>query len=133
MAALMPLPLVLSLAYVSCRLIVRRKNRLSPGRALPLYAGLRVAVVLLALPLFVLGGIIPPVSYVIWGALGSVSGFEAILELALMPFTISGIIYLGLRLSFRLMRGNMRDYLDYGVITYYVSMTIIVCYAVLII
>ncbi|WP_310598807.1 hypothetical protein [Desulfobulbus sp.] len=127
----MPLPLAVSLVYAVSHPIARRKRAPFAKKGSAAYVFLRLAVVVLGLPLFLVGGSAPPLTLLSFTCMPSLSVPVATVELALLPFTIGAIIHCGLRLLFRLRRGTMGHYLDYGVTTYYVSTTIVAVYGFL--
>ncbi|MDR2549072.1 MAG: hypothetical protein LBD10_02535 [Desulfobulbus sp.] len=128
----MPLPLVVSLLYAVGHPIARRKRAPFAQKGSAAYVFLRLTVVVLGLPLFLVGGSAPPLTLLSFACMPHLSVPVAVVELSILPFTIGAIIYCGLRLLFRLTRGHIGQYLDYGVTIYYVSMTIVAVYGFLV-
>jgi hypothetical protein len=106
----------------------RRERAPFAGKGGAVYVCLRMAVVPISLLLFAAGAVTLPLSRLCNNLPDIVFSIILFVEVSLLPFTVSAIIYFGLRLIFRLARGNMGNYLDYGVITYYVTMTILAVY-----
>lgn len=127
----MPLPLPVSLLYVAGYRIVRRKRPPFAGKNGGIRAASHIAVVCLGFALFLAGGILPPLSLLADRYTPFAMDYAIFAEIALLPFTVSAVIYGVLRPLFRIGRGTMKDYIDYCSITYYVSMTIIATYGLL--
>lgn len=125
---MIPFPLLVSLIYAPYHLSVCRKREPFAGKGGGLYVFLRVAVVLSGFILFLIGGVAPPLAQLCLAYMRSIWKLVAVVEMFLLPFIVSAFIYGGMRLFFRLRRGNMGDYIDYRVILYYVSLTILTAY-----
>lgn len=128
MALMLPLPLVVSFCCVLVYRTRRRKRAPFAEKDSALYAVVRLVVVLVGFVLFVLGGAAPPVTLLCKNVATRISLVIASLEMTLLPFAVSAIIYGGMRLCFWAGRRNAREYFDYGAVLYHVSLVILSAY-----
>jgi hypothetical protein len=129
-----PLPLAVSFIYVPCHLIFHWDDAPFAGKGSRLYIFLRLGIMLLTPPLFFLGsitGIMMPLTCLLnslglWRWLVTLAIF---IELAAMPLSISALLYYGVDfLFFKPMLRDIRQYLKYSTVLYYVSIALLTVY-----